>query len=200
MSAEGLSAMISTMSSASVENAKERLALAARRLPDLRAAANEAAAVGAEMRSAFAEERGAAEALLRAAVEVAKPALPLICTPEKFFFSVESVSVAHLASFDMKDPAKRFQLYVCPNGSLAESIHVFEENYWAMIEWHPIDFFTAVGRSVVRYDVEKVVATLLRLCAEAAGGNGPKRAAEARRRAERLRAVATLIDAAGGAK
>lgn len=150
------------------------------------------------MRASFAEEREAAEALLRTAVEVVKPALPLICTATKFF-SEALISAAHLASacrMDRGGGECRGQLYVGLSGFLTESVHEFQGNCWALVEHKSISFKEA-SRA---YDVEKVVATLLRLCAEAAGGNGPKRAAEARRRAERLRAVATLIDAVGGAK
>lgn len=173
------------------------------RIEELSDAAKRAGAVGNLMTASFAEEREAEEALLRTALSAAEPSLGVICTPERFF-EKEPQRVALIGVIDSKDPPRRRQLYVNGGGWLTEAVYEFKANHWALVDLSTIGAVGIVGTvsAVLRLDyrVEDVVDRLLRLCAAAADGNGAKRSREARWRAERLRAIATLIDAATDAK
>ena len=180
-----LKEIITTQGNASVENSKERLALIGK-------TASEAVAVRAEGDAARAAEREAGARALRAAVEAARPALPLIAERNDYVIEGEPVSlwIATLGGRTFGDA--RVQLGLDRTGAFVDVAFEYEKGAWKPTSISPVSAeFVACY-----YDVEKLVAALLRAVEAQAQSKGTRlRARQARAKARRLGAIAALIDA-----
>lgn len=163
-------------------------------LAKLDAAAKEAAAVDADLRAAFEAEHVAAAEVLSLALRLASKAFGAISHREKFF-GVEQ-HVVHIGNRQESNWRAMRQLYMTATGGLLEQAFVFEAATWKAVDLHA----KTVEAAASDYEVEKLVSHLTRLCAGVVTGNADKRAGEARARADRLHAVAVLIEAVAGLK
>lgn len=161
----------------------------------LRSAADEAVAVHAEKADAFEVERSAAVKLLSLAVTAVLPAFDALAVRQQFF-GPEPLVVIPVGSKTKGEESRK--LYLDEVGCFLEATYAYAYAYRAGA-WGIIGFASVTYAHVVdRYEVEKLVATLARLCAGVASGNALKRAGEARQRAERLRAVAVILESIVG--
>lgn len=160
----------------------------------LRSAADEAEAVHAEKADAFDVERSAAVKLLALAVSAVLPAFNALAVRQQFF-GPEELSVVPVGSKTKGEESRK--LYLTPSCGFLEATYAYRAGAWAIVGLADVTYAHVVDR----YEVEKLVATLTRLCAGVASGNALKRAGEARARAERLRALAVILESvAGGSK
>jgi len=151
--------------------------------------AKAAAKVGVEMKAAFAEERAAGAAFIRAAIEAVRPALP------------------HLSQ-SINDPAgvhRGVRVAVIP-GSVDFALFVTEEGAFAEVGTVRRKVVACAGLSdeqaARKYGPERIAVELLAACDRLVDGNAVERTREARERAERLRALRVLLEDAsrGGAR
>lgn len=159
-------------------------------------AAREAASVEQAKRDSGREEREARVAVLRTALELARPALPAILTRTRFFGD-EDQYVAHIGSRVRKEGPNfkecRWQLYTAIDGTLVEDARLWSGSAW------PLHSVRAIGieEAADLYAPEDVVARLLRHLTAAVEGNNLRRTEEALRRAARYRALAVLLESIG---
>jgi hypothetical protein len=160
----------------------------------LRAAADEAEGVHTEKTDAFEVELTASIRLLALATSAVRTAFSAIAVRQRFF-SEEPLLVVPVASKTKNEESRK--LYLTSTGSFLEATYAYRAGAWALVGLSDATY----AHAVEYYEVEKLVATLTRLCAGVASGNALKRADEARARAERLRAVAVILESiVGGAK
>lgn len=157
----------------------------------LRSAADEAEAVHAEKLDAFEVERSAAVKLLALAVSAVLPAFDALAVRQQFF-DPEGLLVVPVAGRTKGEESRK--LYLTTVGGFLEAVYAYRLGAWAIVGLADLTYAHVVDR----YEVEKLVATLARLCAGVASGNALKRAGEARQRAERLRAVAVILESIVG--
>lgn len=140
-------------------------------LEKLNTAAQAAAATQTKIDSAFDDEAQAEAELLQAAIEIAKPGLPAISSRIKTSSQQELHGYALVIGHQM--------LILCSDGTLVDcgSKNTPITPRQAVVDW---ELGTVVG--ALASAMERVVK-----------GNGLKRADEAKRRAEKLRAIATLV-------
>lgn len=160
----------------------------------LRSAADEAEAVHAEKADAFEVERSAAVKLLALAVSAVLPAFSALAVRQQFF-DPEGLLVVPVATKTKGEESRK--LYLTPSSLFLEATYAYRAGAWGIVSLTEPTYVAVVDR----YEVEKLVATLTRLCAGVASGNALKRAGEARQRAERLRALALILESVvGGGK
>lgn len=157
----------------------------------LRSAADEAVAVHAEKADAFEVERSAAVKLLALAVSAVLPAFDALAVRQQFF-GPEPLVVIPVGSKTKGEESRK--LYLDEVGGFLEATYAYRAGAWGIIGFASVTYAHVVDR----YEVEKLVATLTRLCAGVASGNALKRAAEARARAERLRALVVILESIVG--
>lgn len=182
-----LKEIIAMQGNASVENAKERLTLIGK-------ATSEAVAIRAEGDAARAAEHEAGARALKAAVEATRPALPLICGRIDFSLKdsdLQGMNVTLIGSRNVKEGV-RAQLFLTVEGYFLEMIWTFNTGAWELTaEGNP-----SIALIVALYDVEKLVAALLRAVEAQAQSKGTRlRTRQARAKARRLGAIASLIEA-----
>jgi hypothetical protein len=138
---------------------------------------------------AFAEERAANEAALRAVLEAAEPALEALSSRLLGFRGYGDFRGVPLSSAGpgLIQGATGRRLYARPDGILVEAIFAGAQ----AVACGVVDAEDASSR----YRAEDVAAELLAAMARQLDGNAPRRAQDARRRAARLRAIATLVEA-----
>lgn len=157
----------------------------------LRDAADEAVAVHAEKVDAFEVERSAAVKLLALAVSAVRPAFDALAVRQQFF-GPDSLLVVPVGSKTKGEESRK--LYLTPSCGFLEATYAYRAGAWAIVGLTDVTYAHVADR----YEVEKLVATLARLCSGVASGNALKRAGEARQRAERLRAVAVILESIVG--
>lgn len=158
--------------------------------------AREAAEVEAAKRDSRAQEHEARVAVLRTALELARPALPAILTRTRFFGGEDQLVAmvgARYRKEDREGGAYRWQLYVAASGSLIEETRGWTGKAWLLTGVRAI----TVEEAADLYAPEDVAARLLRYLTAAVEGNNLRRTEEALRRAERYRALAALLEALG---
>lgn len=160
----------------------------------LRSVADEAEKVHTEKVDAFEIERVAAIKLLALAVDVVLPTFNALASMHQFF-APEGQLVVPVGSKTKGEESRK--LYLTRQGAFVEATYAYREGVWAIVGFTGATYDGVVGR----YEVEKLVATMTRLCAGVASGNALKRAGEARQRADRLRALAVILESVvGGVK
>lgn len=164
-------------------------------LEKLGEAAHEAASVEQAKRDSGREEQEGRVAVLRAALELVKPALPAIVTKTKLFGNEEQ-HLAHIGVRGQRDPATtvRWQLYVAASGALIEDCREWKDGAWVLTSVRVVEVETAARL----YTPEDVAARLLHHLTKAIEGNALRRTDEALRRAVRYRALAALLESIGG--
>jgi len=173
-------------------SAVEGIAVTSKMVKRIAAAAKEAVAVRAEGDAARAAEREAGARALRAAVEAARPALPLIAERNDYVIEGEPTSLQIATLGGRMFGEARVQLGLDLTGNFVDVAYEYERGAWTPTSISPVSAeFVACY-----YDVEKLVAVILRAVEAQAQSKGTRRrTAQAQQRARRLGAVAVLIEA-----
>jgi hypothetical protein len=164
-------------------------------LERLGTAAKQAAEVEAAKKDSRAQEHEARVAVLRTALELARPALSAILTRTRFGEEEQHVALigARNRQATQESLPCRWQLYVTAIGSLVEDRREFAIGAWVLKAVRLIDEEEAADL----YAPEDVAARLLRHCVAAAEGRNKRRTDEALRRAARFNALAALLESIG---
>lgn len=172
--------------------------MSARENPVLRgmaAQARQAAEQKREVDAAFAEQRAAAERLMRAVLDAASPAADALASPVPGFPHLRGAALAERGPGAVEGASSRvLYLMAAPGAPLAEVTFAMRDrgSYFAGegVAYAEVD----AAWASVHYDVDRVATRLFNLLARQLDGASGRRAEQARCRAEYLRALARVVE------